>query len=35
MGAQTGKSPQENLEKLAKVKLLSLDVDGEIGRAHV
>ena len=28
MGAQTGKSPQENLEKLAKVKLLSLDVDG-------
>lgn len=28
MCAQMGKSPRENLEKLAKVKLLSLDVDG-------
>ena len=28
MYAQMGKSPRENLEKLAKVKLLSLDVDG-------
>ena len=28
MGAPTGKLPQENLDKLAKVKLLSLDVDG-------
>jgi 3-deoxy-D-manno-octulosonate 8-phosphate phosphatase (KDO 8-P phosphatase) len=28
MAALTGKSPQKNLDKLSKVKLLSLDVDG-------